>query len=205
MTLSRLETLVDGLEAALDMASNEAQFLEQGRTLLQELIRQDDWLPQRYARPHPQRYQQYLLYCDPEKRFCIVSFVWGPGQTTPIHDHGVWALIGMLRGAEKEERFAAPEDGCPMACIESAMLEPGQVAMLTPRSGDIHRVSNAYADRVSISIHIYGGDIGTLRRHVFDSATGRRKEFVSAYANAAATKRVKVLVKGERSRESGRD
>jgi predicted metal-dependent enzyme (double-stranded beta helix superfamily) len=31
--------------------------------------------------------------------------VWGPGQTTPIHDHRVWGLIGMLRGSEYSQGF----------------------------------------------------------------------------------------------------
>ena len=33
-----------------------------------------------YTQPHPQFYQQYLLYCCPQERFSVVSFVWGPGQ-----------------------------------------------------------------------------------------------------------------------------
>ena len=47
---------------------------------------------------------QYLLYCDPEERFSVVSFVWGPGQSTPTHDPSVWGLIGVLRGAGTESR-----------------------------------------------------------------------------------------------------
>ena len=50
--------------------------------------------------------------------------------------------------------------------------------------GDIHRVINPL-DQVSISIHCYGADIGRVRRHVFDPATGAIKDFVSGYANVA--------------------
>ncbi len=32
------------------------------------------------------------------ERFCVVSFVWGPDQATPIHNHTVWGLVGVLRG-----------------------------------------------------------------------------------------------------------
>ena len=35
----------------------------------------------------------------------MVSFVWGPGQQSPIHNHTVWGLIGVLRGAELCEEF----------------------------------------------------------------------------------------------------
>ncbi len=69
-------------------------------------MRQDDWLPEDCARPDPQRYQQYLLHVDSRQRFSVVSFVWGPGQITPVHDHRVWGLIGMLRGAEYSQPYA---------------------------------------------------------------------------------------------------
>ena len=35
----------------------------------------------------------------------------------------------------------------------------------------------------SISIHVYGGNIGAVRRHPFDPATGTASEFVSGYTN----------------------
>ena len=41
----------------------------------------------------------------------------------------------------------------------------------------------AYADRPSISIHVYGANIGAVRRHVFDPATGAPREFISGYHN----------------------
>jgi predicted metal-dependent enzyme (double-stranded beta helix superfamily) len=55
--------------------------------------------------------------------------------------------------------------------------------MVSPTIGDVHQVANAYDDRVSISIHCYGGDIGATRRHAFDPVTGAVKEFVSGYSN----------------------
>jgi predicted metal-dependent enzyme (double-stranded beta helix superfamily) len=56
------------------------------------------------------------------------------------------------------------------------------VSLVSPRIGDIHRVSNAYADRVSVSIHVYGANIGAVERATYDTA-GRSKRFVSGYAN----------------------
>ena len=54
---------------------------------------------------------------------------------------------------------------------------------LSPKEGDIHQVRNAFDDRVSISIHVYGGNIGAVRRHTFDVKTGEPKLFVSGYTN----------------------
>ena len=55
---------------------------------------------------------------------------------------------------------------------------------MSPAIGDVHRVWNAFDDRVSISIHVYGADIGTVQRHVFPVGGGPSKPFVSGYANA---------------------
>ncbi len=183
MAIDRLDGMVAALGRMHDERADERRILEEGSALLRQLVAHDDWLPQEFARPHPQYYQQYLLHCDPAQRFTVVSFVWGPGQATPVHDHTVWALIGMLRGAERSERFALPVAGQAMQSLGTDILQPGAVDMLSPSQGDIHRVSNAHDDRVSISIHVYGGNIGRIRRHVYDVATGTRREFVSGYAN----------------------
>jgi hypothetical protein len=50
--------------------------------------------PTEFAEPAPDTYRQYLLHCDPLERFSVVSFVWGPGHRTPIHDHTVWDWWG---------------------------------------------------------------------------------------------------------------
>ena len=54
---------------------------------------------------------------------------------------------------------------------------------MSPDIGDIHEVSNAQPDRPSISIHVHGGNIGEIRRHVFDARTGVAKDFVSGYSS----------------------
>jgi 3-mercaptopropionate dioxygenase len=168
-----------------DSPRDEARILASGHELLADIVGRDDWLPDQYAQPHPQYYQQYLLHADPADRFSVVSFVWGPGQRTPIHNHTVWALIGMLRGGERAESFEPGSPGQPMRSLGIEHLTPGAVESISPRVGDIHRVSNAYDDRVSISVHVYGGNIGRISRHVFDPETSLRKTFISGYSNEA--------------------
>lgn len=164
---------------------DEPRMLAEGGKLLAELVRHDDWLPDECAQPHPQHYQQYLLHCDPLERYSVVSFVWGPGQKTPVHDHTVWGLIGMMRGAELCRRFELSATGKPMTAHESSRLLPGDVDRVSPIIGDIHEVANAFEDRASISIHVYGANIGAVKRHVFDAATSTEKPFVSGYSSAS--------------------
>lgn len=180
--LDPLRDFVRATGALLDEGRGEAHVLRAGAVLLRGLVARDDWLPDAYAGPDPIRYRQYLLYRDPADRFSVVSFVWGPGQHTPIHDHRVWGLVGVLRGAEIAERYERLPGG-GLRLTGSERLEAGAVDAVSPTVGDVHRVSNAHQDRVSISIHVYGADIGTVERATYDPA-GTPRAFISGYADA---------------------
>lgn len=187
---ARFEHFVRNFTELVDRFSgDEPQILANGKELLADLVSRADWLPDRYAQPHPHYYQQFLLHLDPQERFSVVSFVWGPGQKTPIHSHTVWVLIGMLRGGERAESFELRLPNQPMRSLEIQDLIPGTVESISPRTGDIHRVSNMYDDRMSISVHVYGGNIGRISRHVFDPDTGTPKTFFSGYSNAGELSR----------------
>jgi predicted metal-dependent enzyme (double-stranded beta helix superfamily) len=181
MSIGRLRSFVTAFAALIEDRPEEDRILDRGADLLADLIRHDDWLPDAYAQPSPERYQQYLLHCDSAQRFSVVSFVWGPGQSTPVHNHTVWGLVGVLRGAEIGERFTRAHDG-GLIPGEVEHLAQGEIDRVSPRIGDIHRVSNAFADQASISIHVYGANIGAVERATFD-AEGRPKRFISGYAN----------------------
>lgn len=183
MPICRLRDFIADVTRLVEHQGNaEDAALAPARDLLAGLVAHDDWLPDAFAAPDPARYRQYLLYCDPLERFSLVSFVWGPGQRTPVHDHLMWGLVGMLRGAEQAVPYARDTDGRKLCAGEPCRLTPGEVQAVSPRLGDIHTVANALADRPSISIHLYGGNIGTVRRHGFDPATGAASEFVSGYS-----------------------
>ncbi|MFM8599528.1 MAG: hypothetical protein ACKOB8_11080 [Mycobacterium sp.] len=176
-----LRRFVRGMTELVSAGPTEDLILDKGRGLLAELIADGDWLPEAFATARTDRYAQYLLHCDPLERFSMVSFVWGPGQRTPVHDHTVWGLVGVLRGAERSDTFTL-HDGLPRATGESQVMTAGQIDAVSPTIGDWHRVTNE-SDDVSISIHVYGGNVGTLSRHRLDEEAGRLVDFVSGYDN----------------------
>ena len=182
MAIHKLRRFVGEIAALVDSGVHEAALLEQGAQALRELIAVDDWLPDAYVQPCAERYQQFLLYADARQRFSVVSFVWGPGQQTPIHDHTVWGLIGVLRGAELAAPYARNDDGTLRQMGAEVRLEAGDVEAVSPRIGDTHRVRNAYDDRTSISIHVYGANIGAVRRSTY-TPDGLPKPFISGYSN----------------------
>lgn len=168
----RFKRFVDEMTRVVDSAGkDEARILHFASPHVRELVAQDDWLPESVAVPVAGSYGQYLLYRDPQVRFTVVSFVWDAGAHTPIHDHTVWGIIGVLRGAEIAERFSL-KDGA-LRSLGEATLAAGNIDRVSPRIGDIHQVRNAYPDRSSISIHVYGADLCTVERHIYCRDTGR--------------------------------
>ena len=175
----RWPAFVQALTALVDGNGGEAHLLTGGRRLLAELIAHDDWLPAAAAQARPDRYAQHLLHRDPQHRFSVVSFVWGPNQPTPVHDHTVWGLVGVLRGAERCEEYAL-QGGLPVATGVAHVMRPGDVDAVSPNVGDWHRVCSALDHGVSVSIHVYGADIGAVQRHRL-ADDGRVVGFVSGY------------------------
>lgn len=184
MNIDRLRECVADFTRLADREGDEEAMLSGGKEILARLIKHDDWLPDFVSAPDENSYRQYLLHCDPLERFSIVSFVWGPGQSTPIHNHTVWGLIGVLRGEEHSRRFDVQADGSLVAADWEKMF-PGDIDVVSPSHGDIHQVSNGLSDRPSISIHVYGANIGSVSRNVFDLQSGAPKSFISGYSNAA--------------------
>jgi len=180
--ISRLRTFVTDTAEIIETQSSEDAILARLAPKLEALIRHDDWLPEAYAVSGGSRYRQYLLYADPLDRFSVVSFVWGPNQVTPIHDHRVWGLIGVLRGEELSVGYTRRADGSLQAKAPQRVVA-GEVLAVSPQVGDIHAIANGLADASSISIHVYGANIGRVRRAVFDPDTGTAHDFISGYSN----------------------
>jgi len=150
---------------------------------LRALVSQHGWLEEPFSRSIPTKaYAQYLLHRPPDHVFSVVSFVWNPLQGSPIHNHQTWGVIGQYEGEEEETRYRLSKTG--LERIHTATAHPGDVAHVYPPDRDVHRIWNP-TNAPTVSIHIYGGDIGSQARHVFDP-DGRVRPFVSGYDNCPA-------------------
>ena len=138
-SVARLRDFVTGMTRLVERhGAEEARMLDEGERLLRGLVSHDDWLPDEYAAPSPESYRQYLLYCDPLERFSVVSFVWMPGHRTPIHDHTVWGLVGVMRGEERCDEYSVD-----IKKVNSHDVKAGRRRPRVARIGDVHVVSNA--------------------------------------------------------------
>lgn len=147
---------------------------------LHALILDRNWLLPKYQRSIPEKdYAQYLLYRPDDHAFSVVSFVWNPQKGSPVHDHCTWGVIGQYEGVEEEARFRKlPGGGIEKAVVVAS--KPGDVSHVYPPDRDVHQIVNRSATP-TISIHIYGGDIGSQPRHIYELSRGSVLPFVSGY------------------------
>ncbi|HZW85538.1 MAG TPA: cysteine dioxygenase family protein, partial [Nitrososphaerales archaeon] len=106
-------------------------------------------------------------------------------QTTPIHDHLTWAVVGVFEGEERESIFKRTDDQsdpkrATLELVSERTNPKGHVTVLGRTA--IHRIDNV-TSRPSLSVHMYGLDIGTAERHSYDPVSGEVSKFVSGYCN----------------------
>lgn len=179
-----------GVRRVLATETGHRQVIEGVRPLLQRLLAKPDLLPEEYQVPLPNKYAQYLLYKPEDESFSVIAFVWGAGQTAPVHDHLVWGLVGLYRGAVLEKRYKridlgeTEEPRYRLQEVSQVVAKTGDISFVYPPDYDIHGVSNPF-DEKAITIHIYGTDIGKQSRHIHDPETGRTRDIVTKHDNFA--------------------
>jgi len=92
--------------------------------------------------------------------------------------------VGVLRGAEICQRYQKDDQGAVVKHGQAQLLKAGQIDAVSPTLGDLHTVANALKDQVSISIHVYGANIGAVARHVYKENSQEIKPFISGYSSS---------------------
>jgi predicted metal-dependent enzyme (double-stranded beta helix superfamily) len=161
-----LTELVERLDAAVGAPTTDA-ITRQVKAVLEDLLgRGALTLPDRFKTPRPDCYARRLLYEDPAERYTAVVMTWGPGQGTPVHDHGgLWCVEGVVEGEMQVTQYDVRADGevftvTPTGSPLSAGV--GTAGRLIPPT-DYHVLANGQADAVSVTLHVYGGDLSGCR------------------------------------------
>ncbi len=110
-----------------------------------------------------------ILHRDDDLTVLQVSLP--PGLKSPVHNHTIWAVIGIYDGQE-DNRFFTDDGGLTQRSARS--LGVGDVAALDEAT--IHAIENPM-DTVTLGLHVYGGDLLAAPRDIWDPATGIREPF----------------------------
>lgn len=172
---SALTRFVDGMDAAVAVLSSPAERAAAATALLPDLLAHPEAIGPEHRVPAEDCYQQHVVHVHPAGCWSLVALVWRPGQTTPIHDHRCWCVVGVLEGEEDEERFhlVRREERPALVRTTRTRQAAGSVCTLVPPQENIHRVSSAAPTGITVSLHVYGDDIarcGSSINQVFDPA-----------------------------------
>ena len=131
---------------------------------LSTLINTKFLFPENYfIKPNGIDYQRYLLYFDKITKFIVMAVVWPPKSSTPIHDHGTWGVVGVLKGKLSVINYELTKDSSNFGNksinkVGSICANVGDTTCVFPPVNDIHMVSNAHSS-YCISIHTYGNEL----------------------------------------------
>jgi predicted metal-dependent enzyme (double-stranded beta helix superfamily) len=158
-----LRRLTRSLDAVVAANTDVSAIAARAGMLLRPALADPSLLEQRHCEPAEDRYRQHLVHVHPAGRYSIVALVWKPGQSTPIHDHRCWCVVGVWRGLERETTYdlQADHESTYLTPRASAVAAPGDVSVLVPPVEDIHRVENS-GRSLAVSVHVYGDDISVL-------------------------------------------
>jgi len=180
-----LQEFINDVDGVARGYSSESEILLHLKPALEKLVSSPASVPAKAFTPRKDRFAMTLIQMPQDEAYSIIGGVWHPGQTTPIHDHLTWAIIGVYEGEEREALFRRTDDGsnpelAKVQQVSERVNKKGHVTVLG-HSG-IHRVDNISL-KPALSVHIYGRDIGNTERHSYDPVTGEIGRFVSGYCN----------------------
>ena len=180
-----VRAFVADVRAAIDASSSPEDACERIRPRFAALLADERWLPAAYQEPVEDSGMgggigQWLLFRAGDGSLSLFALVVPSGSQTPVHDHLAWGLVGLYRGDQDEEIFAADRGALRLA--ETRALAPGDFYALVPPRDDIHRVRTT-SPVASVSIHLLTNDTGCVWRHAYDPETGSTRDFRSGYVN----------------------
>jgi 3-mercaptopropionate dioxygenase len=183
MTTQTLDTFITEVASLVASTDDEQEITSLVAERLAALLAGGYRLPPELTRPSSERHVNYPLFVAPDDSWSLACVVWNTGQRTPVHSHETWGVAGIYSGVERELRYVKPtttDSDTPLTPMGEQEWKRGQVTVCCTTDDDVHSVV-AVGDEPTIGIHVYGGNIGTIRRRSYDPATGSVQWFASGW------------------------
>lgn len=176
-----VDHLVDDLRSLSNRGLEEVELLRRVRPLVQRVAGDLSWLRREYYACDPaQGFGVHLMHEEPDHSLAVFAISWLPGRGAPPHNHGTWAVVAGVDGAETNAYWRRLDDRSRSGYAEikhcgSKRIHPGQSCILT--SDAIHSVINE-TQRVTLSLHVYGRHLNYTGRSQFDPDAQAEKPFM---------------------------
>ena len=136
-----------------------------------KLAKDQSWLkPEYYECDQKQGMGITVLNEEPDHSIFIETVAWLPGRAVAPHDHQTWGIVVGIDGTEVNVHWQRLDDGtkedfAELRVLKEREISAGDVVHLLP--DDIHSVRNE-GNTTSLSLHIYGQALSSLKRYEFD-------------------------------------
>lgn len=181
-----LRELIAGVRECIAQHDDERSLTNAVAAVLSKALAGGVELPAELQVPDRDRYVMYPVHVESDGSFSIASAVWNVGQGTPVHGHETWGVVGIYSGQEFERSYVKPADqGEALVPDGEHVWSAGEVTVCCTTDDDVHQV-RCHGNVPVVGIHIYGADIGTLRRRSYQPETGEVSWFVSHWASAGS-------------------
>lgn len=176
-----LADYVADLRQAVAGAKGEDEILTAVGPLARRLALDKSWLePKHFESDETQGFMAYLLHEEPDHSLAVLAVNWLPGRGAPPHDHGTWAVVAGVVGAERNIGYRRLDDGSRPGYAELEVKHdftaaPGELVAM--KTGGIHAVRNE-SDAVTLSLHTYGRHVNHTDRKQFDLESKGVRDFI---------------------------
>jgi predicted metal-dependent enzyme (double-stranded beta helix superfamily) len=168
-----LDQFVADLRRTSAECRDEREILSRVRRLAPKLALAEGWVQRKYYEADSEQgFGVHVLHEEPDHTLAVFAVSWLPSRGTPAHDHGTWAVIVGVEGAEKNVFWERADDRsrpgyAELRRIGEKLADRGDVVAMP--AGAIHSVVNE-SDRVTLSLHVYGKHVNHTERSQFDPA-----------------------------------
>ena len=179
--LDAITQLVSDLKAITAHTRDPRVIVARASPLVRDAALSKTWLEAKHHDCDPgQGFGAHLLHEEPDHTLAIFAGAWLSGRGAPPHNHGTWAVVAGVVGAERHTLWTRTDDGsrpghAEIQRQEDRVIGPGDVLTLQPDS--IHSVINDTAS-VSVSFHVYGKHVNHTERSQFDPEQHTEKGFI---------------------------
>ena len=121
-----MNQLIHDLGQLISAPRSERERIQRVADRLGSFVKDKPALAPQFTQPGKDTYARRLVHRDPQHRFVVVAMAWGPGQQTPVHDHGTWGIIGMLQGKIAAWVYQRQDDGSREGYAKLEECGPGR-------------------------------------------------------------------------------
>jgi predicted metal-dependent enzyme (double-stranded beta helix superfamily) len=172
-----LTEIEDVINQSTEKGETEIDFLPHLRRLVRQLITNSYWLRTQVPEPCTKTGTSIImLYDEIGFPLTVQTETVLPGRGSPIHNHGTWGIVAVLKGQQKNvfwKRQPSTDFPDQIEKVGEKILKEGEIISFT--SDAIHHIE-AVGDEPSFTFNLYG-ETNAANRFQFNAESCLAKPF----------------------------